>query len=1035
MLIIFGLLAAFTVLPFQFSSSAGGQNVSSKQSQPSSEENSDYYDIRTDKSVKSAELLEKFRNQVGRDAASIADVRDNFARGEASLRRKVPTLKIEYGKELRNPEVIAPDVLQGRAVLTSPSGEKRSDILRNFARENNALIGMSDWQINNLKVTADYKNPAGELSFARLEQFIDDIPVFRAEIRAGFTARNEMFRVVNNLAPALDYANLSKEFGDPADAVRRAAAYIDYELKAGETTRNQAASTDLKAVFGTGDWATTAEKMYFPTEPGVARAAWRVLNWQKGDAYYVIVDAETGAMLYRENITHSQTQAATYNVYANTTSMVKTMANPAPLSPNPISPAFGTQGSLQPRTNVTLIGNEAPYTFNNNGWITDNTNGANGITDGNNVEAGVDRDLPNGVDAPVQGTNRVFNFNYTPAAGADNGPGDDPSLPAYQNGAATNLFYVTNRFHDETYLLGFTEQARNFQHSNFGRGGAENDRISAEAQDNTVGSFCPAQPCVNNANFSTPADGGRGRMQMYIWNRMNPDRDGDLDADIIVHELAHGLFGRLHNGLGGTQSAQMNEGNADFFGHVMLALNTDPINGVYPTGGYSTLNLNPNAPFSNTGNYYYGIRRFPKAVMAFTGGPNNRPHNPLTYADIDPAQMNLNDGAFPPAAIGTATGSHNGGEIWSSMLWEVRAKMVQRLGAEAGNKKVLQVVMDGMKVSPSSPTMLQERNAILAAAQAGGSAADVADIWAGFAIRGLGFSAANPSGNTVVEGFDVPSAQTPKSRADFDGDGKTDLSVFRPSDSVWYLNRSTAGFTATQFGVASDVLTPGDYDGDGKTDLAVFRPGNGYWYRVNSGNGQFVATQFGQNGDVPQAGDFDGDGKDDLAVWRPTDGAWYRINSGNGQFVGAQFGANGDKPVAGDYDSDGKDDLAVFRPGDGTWYRINSGNGQFTATQFGLASDLAAPADYDGDNKEDICVFRPGDGTWYRLNSSNGGLVVIQFGASGDVPVPGDYDGDGRDDQAVFRGGTWYLNRSTSGFAGAGFGLGTDRAVPKSYIP
>ena len=91
----------------------------------------------------------------------------------------------------------------------------------------------------------------------------------------------------------------------------------------------------------------------------------------------------------------------------------------------------------------------------------------------------------------------------------------------------------------------------------------------------------------------------------------------------------------------------------------------------------------------------------------------------------------------------------------------------------------------------------------------------------------------------------------------------------------------------------------------------------------------------------------------------------------------------------------------------------------------------AVPAD----GKADVAVFRPSDGTWYRLNSTNGALIAVQFGANGDVPVPGDYDGDGKDDQAVYRNGTWYLNRSTSGFAGATFGLGTDRPVPKSYIP
>jgi subtilisin-like proprotein convertase family protein len=756
--IALALLAAIIVLPSQFNRSAA---ISQQQTDAQETENRagglEDYDIRHHKD-ETLDILMNFRQSLNIDAVKIADVRDGFVRGENELRQTIPTLKIEYNKELENPEVIGGDVLQGRALLTTPSNANRADVLRNFARQYNNLLALSDEQIDRLKVVADYTNPNGELSFARMEQYIDGIPVFRSEIRAGFNKDGAMFRVLNNLAPALEYEKLSKNFGDPAEAVRRAAGYINHELRSSDIDFNEKASTDLKAVFGTGDWATTAEKMYFPIETGVARPSWRVLIWQPVYAYYVIVDAETGTLLWRKNNTKFQTQPATYNVYANTTSMIKSMANPAPIAaPGLLDPSLQTQGTLRPRTNVTLIGNEAPYTFNNLGWITDNTN----ITDGNNVEAGLDRVTPNGVDAPVQGTNRVFNFDYTPGAGL--GPeGDSPFLPAYQNGAATHLFYVTNRFHDETYLLGFTEQARNFQHDNFGRGGLGNDRISAEAQD---------LPGTNNANFSFSSDGQRGRMQMYTWTAPNPDRDGDLDSEIIVHELAHGLFDRLHNGESGTQAGQMNEGNSDFFAHVMLAETTDPINGVFVTGGYSTQGLRT-AVFGGNANYYYGIRRFPKAVIAFTGGPNNRPHNPLTYADIDPAQMNLTDGAFAPAFTGSATAVHDGGEIWSSMLWEIRARLVTRLGAVNGNKKILQLVMDGMKVAPANPTMMQERNSILSAALANGNGSDVADIWAGFAVRGLGFNAQNPTGNTVVQNFDLPNAfmTNPFSVSDAPGD-------------------------------------------------------------------------------------------------------------------------------------------------------------------------------------------------------------------------------------------------------------------------
>jgi hypothetical protein len=274
-----------------------------------------------------------------------------------------------------------------------------------------------------------------------------------------------------------------------------------------------------------------------------------------------------------------------------------------------------------------------------------------------------------------------------------------------------------------------------------------------------------------------------------------------------------------------------------------------------------------------------------------------------------------------------------------------------------------------------------------------------------------------------------------RSRADFDGDGKTDLSVFRPSEGNWYLDQSTQGFTGVHFGTNNDIPTPGDFDGDGKADIAVFRPSDGVWYRVNSGDASLDSFAFGTNGDIPQAGDLDGDGKDDIAVFRPSNGTWYWQYSSNGQLGGIQFGQNGDLPVAGDYDGDGKDDLAVFRPSDGNWYRLNSSNGGFVAVNFGISTDLPTPGDYDGDRHEDIAVFRPSEGNWYRLSSINGEPAGVHFGQSGDVPVPGDFDADGKSDQAVYRDGSWYVNQSTSGFAAKAFGLPSDIPIPKKYIP
>ena len=270
---------------------------------------------------------------------------------------------------------------------------------------------------------------------------------------------------------------------------------------------------------------------------------------------------------------------------------------------------------------------------------------------------------------------------------------------------------------------------------------------------------------------------------------------------------------------------------------------------------------------------------------------------------------------------------------------------------------------------------------------------------------------------------------------DFDGDGRADVSVFRPDGGNWYVQQSSAGFTGTQFGVSADKLVPADFDGDGKTDLAVYR--NGTWYLNRSGAG-FTGFSFGAPDDIPQPADFDGDGKADLAVWRPSNGTWYVYNLATGQFTSTQFGSLGDKPVSGDYNGDGKADYAVYRPSNGTWYIAKAtgiASQNFDSIQFGDSQDKPVAADYDGDGKTDVAVFRPSNGVWYRLNSSTGQFAGMQFGVSTDLPVPADYDGDGKADLAVFRNGTWYLNRSTAGFTGVQFGASTDKPVPNAFVP
>jgi hypothetical protein len=292
--------------------------------------------------------------------------------------------------------------------------------------------------------------------------------------------------------------------------------------------------------------------------------------------------------------------------------------------------------------------------------------------------------------------------------------------------------------------------------------------------------------------------------------------------------------------------------------------------------------------------------------------------------------------------------------------------------------------------------------------------------------------------------------QMPPTRFDFDGDGRADIAVFRPSNGNWFILPSqTNAFYGFPFGQAGDQIAPADYDGDGKTDVAVFRDivagaGNfAYFYILNSSDGSFRPVQFGATGDVQMAGDWDGDGKADLAVYRAASAAggqsffYYRPSAQpTVDYVTIPLGTAGDKPLLGDFDGDGRLDPAIFRPSNAVWLILRSSVNQLTQTTFGLSTDIPVPADYDGDGQANIAVFRPSNGTWYTSQNPATNFGAIQFGAIGDLPVPADYDGDGRADAAVFRpsNGAWYLNRTTSGFLGVQFGISGDKPAPNAFV-
>jgi len=276
------------------------------------------------------------------------------------------------------------------------------------------------------------------------------------------------------------------------------------------------------------------------------------------------------------------------------------------------------------------------------------------------------------------------------------------------------------------------------------------------------------------------------------------------------------------------------------------------------------------------------------------------------------------------------------------------------------------------------------------------------------------------------------------------GSNKTDVAVFRPSESKWYIIDQTGAVRVTPWGLAGDRPVPGDYDGDGSADLAIFRPSNGLWAIVNSSNGTVREEQnLGINGDVPVPGDYDQDGKTDVAVFRPSESKWYirKSSKPNDPDLVQQWGESGDVPVPGDYDRDRKTDIAIFRPSQNKWHILKSSspstNPSAMISFFGQAQDVVAPGDYNGDGAMDFAVYRPGDGRWYIRNSvtnSNQDFFVGQ--ATSAIVAPGDYDGDGKTDAALFRSseGNWQIRKSSNGETEIKpLGQNGDIPVPKDY--
>ncbi len=289
---------------------------------------------------------------------------------------------------------------------------------------------------------------------------------------------------------------------------------------------------------------------------------------------------------------------------------------------------------------------------------------------------------------------------------------------------------------------------------------------------------------------------------------------------------------------------------------------------------------------------------------------------------------------------------------------------------------------------------------------------------------------------------------------DYDGDGKSDLSVWRPSTGMWFILESSSDFSfdshkAYQMGLSGDVPLSGDYDGDGKADLVVWRPSNGTWYIRESSRGfdSIKAIQWGLAGDQPLVGDYDGDAINDLAIYRRSEGAFYvLLSSGGFNRIGAlagnsqshlaiALGGPSNDPVVGDIDADGKDDFITVWQLQRFWTVKNDTGVMIESLPWGEPGDTPLTCDVDGDNKSDRIAVRVASNNlleWYAARA-DGSVSVDVFGSLGDKPTcDRDFDGDGTGDLAVFRPhtGEWFVRFSSdSKLVNFSFGLQGDQLV------
>jgi Zn-dependent metalloprotease len=546
------------------------------------------------------------------------------------------------------------------AALSEPQSDTADNIARRFLARHNSLFTLSAASIDELKLENE-DNDQGT-TFLSYTQTADGLKVFEGQVQVVVNRNGEVLNVREGFlvdGPPARRRGAMSEARAIAKAFEHAGRTVSPSFV--ENYARQSA-TEMSRFANPLDvnYEEVLSEQNVVRVGGESRLAWHIYTDVGPEEWYeMLLDAYTGELLLRHNLYLFEAQGTVYTE----------------------APDKGA------RQLVSFVGDTTINTAA--GWM-----GTATTTTGNNVEAYLDTNADNVADnnngaglSAGHATSATQDFTFPFSTTVD---------PRTQQAAVvTNLFYYNNIMHDFSYNLGFTETARNFQVNNFGRGGTGNDSVRAEAQDGSG---------TNNANFATPPDGSRPRMQQFLFTSPNPDRDSSVDGDVVFHEYGHGISNRLiGNGstaLSGTQSGAMGEGWSDYWA---ITINNDGAVGEYVTN-------NP-----------AGIRRAAYTV------PAAAVHD--SYADL-------------------GAGVHADGEVWAATLWDLRTQ----LGATITDR----IVLNGMKFTPTRPSYLNARDGIIQADQNLNAGANRCTIWTVFARHGMGVSAVGNDGTTHVAATDVP---------------------------------------------------------------------------------------------------------------------------------------------------------------------------------------------------------------------------------------------------------------------------------------